>query len=66
MQRDNYFRVTSYVIVDGESLADMLFEADMAIRYDGGEKAHKWCNPINEKKTHIITRAHFYFFYSLH
>ena len=48
MQRYNYFRVTSYVIVDGESLADMLFEADMAIRYDGGEKAHKWCNPINE------------------
>jgi hypothetical protein len=48
MQRDNYFRVTSYVIVDGESLADMLFEADMAIRYDAGEKAHKWCNPINE------------------
>ena len=48
MQRDNYFRVTFYVIVDGKSLADMLFEADMAIRYDCGEKAHKWCNPINE------------------
>ena len=48
MQRGNYFRIASDVIVDGESLADMLIEAGMAIRYDGRKKAHKWCGPINE------------------
>ena len=31
------------VIVDGENLADMLIEAGVAIRYDGGKKTHKWC-----------------------
>ena len=44
MQRGNYFRIASDVIVDGESLADMLIEAGMAVRYDGGKKAYKWCN----------------------
>ena len=44
MQRGNYFRIASDVIVDGESLAGMLIEARMAVRYDGGKKAHKWCN----------------------
>ena len=48
MQRGNYFRIASDVIVDGESLADILIEAGMAVRYDGGKKAHKWCDPINE------------------
>ena len=43
MQRGNYFRIASDVIVDGESLADMLIEAGMAIRYDGRKKSHKWC-----------------------
>ena len=23
-------------------------EAGMAVRYDGGKKTHKWCDPINE------------------
>ena len=32
MQRGNYFRIVSDVIVDGESLGDMLIEAGMAIR----------------------------------
>ena len=48
MQRGNYFRVASDVIVDGESLEDMLIETGMAVRYDGGKKAHKWCDSINE------------------
>ena len=48
MQRGNYFRIASDVIVDGESLADILIEAGMAVRYDGGKKTHKWCDPINE------------------
>ena len=48
MQRGNYFRIASDVIVDGESLADMLIEAGMAIKYEGGKKTPKWCDPINE------------------
>jgi hypothetical protein len=48
MQRGNYFRVASDVVVDGEILADMRIEAGMAVRYDGGKKAHKWCDSINE------------------
>jgi len=36
------------VRLNGESLADVLSEADMAVRYDGGKKTHKWCDPINE------------------
>ena len=43
MQRGKYFRIAADVFVDGESLADMLIEAGMAIRYDGGKKTHKWC-----------------------
>ena len=31
------------VIVDGENLADVLVEAGMAVKYDGGKKTHKWC-----------------------
>ena len=41
MQRGNYFRVASDVIVDGKSLADMRIEADMAVNYDVGKKTHK-------------------------
>ena len=48
MQRGNYFRVAFDVVVYGESLADMRIEAGMAVRYDGGKKAHKWCDSINE------------------
>jgi micrococcal nuclease len=43
MQRGNYFRIASDVIVDGESLADILIEAGMAVRYDGGKKNSRWC-----------------------
>jgi micrococcal nuclease len=43
MDRGKYFRIAADVIVDGENLADMLIEAGMAVRYDGGKKIHKWC-----------------------
>ena len=43
MERGKYFRIAADVFVDGESLADMLIEAGMAVRYDGGKKTHKWC-----------------------
>ena len=43
MERGKYFRIAADVYVDGESLGDMLIEAGMAVRYDGGKKTHKWC-----------------------
>ena len=43
MERGKYFRIAADVIVDGENLADILIEAGMAVRYDGGKKTHKWC-----------------------
>ena len=43
MERGKYFRIAADVIVDGENLADMLVEAGVAVRYDGGRKNHKWC-----------------------
>ena len=43
MQRGKYFRIAADVIVDGEDLGNMLVEAGMAIRYDGGKKTRKWC-----------------------
>ena len=43
MERGKYFRIAADVIVDGENLADVLIEAGMAIRYDGGKKTKKWC-----------------------
>jgi micrococcal nuclease len=43
MRRGKHFRIAADVIVDGESLADGLVEAGMAVPYDGGKKTHKWC-----------------------
>jgi hypothetical protein len=36
-------KIEKDVIVDGESIGDLLVEAGMAVRYDGGRKTHKWC-----------------------
>jgi micrococcal nuclease len=43
MKRGKYFRIAADIIVDGESLSDLLIEAGMAIKYTGGKKTHKWC-----------------------
>jgi micrococcal nuclease len=43
MERGKYFRIAADVYVDGENLADVLVEAGVAVRYDGGNKTHKWC-----------------------
>ncbi len=43
MERGKYFRIAADVFVDGESLADILIETGMAIRYHGGKKTHNWC-----------------------
>ena len=43
MKRGKYFRIAADVVVDGENLADVLIDAGMAVRYDGGKKTHNWC-----------------------
>jgi len=43
MERGKYFRIAADVIVDGENFADVLIEAGMPVKYDGGKKTHKWC-----------------------
>jgi len=43
MERGRYFRIAADVFADGESLSEMLVEAGMAIRYNGGKKTHNWC-----------------------
>ena len=43
MERGKYFRIAADIIVDGESLGDLLVEAGMAVRYDGGKKTKNWC-----------------------
>jgi len=43
MERGKYFRIAADVIVDGENLADVLIEAGMPVKYDGGKKTHKCC-----------------------
>jgi len=44
MKRGKYFRIAADVFVDGDNLADILIEAGMAIKYNGGKKTHKWCD----------------------
>ena len=43
MERGKYFRIAADVYADGENLADILIEAGVAVQYDGGKKAQKWC-----------------------
>jgi micrococcal nuclease len=48
MQRSSYFRIAADVIVYSEILANTLVETGIAVKYEGGKKTHKWCDPINE------------------
>ena len=43
MERGKYFRIAADVFVDGENLGDVLMEAGMAVRYNGGKKTNRWC-----------------------
>ena len=43
MERGKYFRIAADVYVDGENLGDLLIEAGIAVKYDGGKKIHQWC-----------------------
>jgi micrococcal nuclease len=44
MERGKYFRIAADVIVGGENLGDILVDAGVAIRYDGGKKTKNWCD----------------------
>jgi micrococcal nuclease len=43
MQRGKYFRIVADVYVDGKSLANILLEKKLAVRYSGGTKIKDWC-----------------------
>ena len=43
MQRGKYFRIVADVYVDDKSLADLLIQDNLAVRYDGGAKIKDWC-----------------------
>lgn len=43
MGRGKYFRIVADVYVDGINIKDLLFEADLAVAYNGGTKTHDWC-----------------------
>lgn len=44
IKRDKYFRVLADVIFDGQSLAQHLLDAKLAVAYDGGHKDKvDWC-----------------------
>ena len=40
------FRIAADVLVVGEDLGNMLVEAGVAARYDGGKKSRKWCKQV--------------------
>ena len=42
-ERGKYFRLVADVYLNGENLADILFEKGYARKYDGG-KRESWCN----------------------
>ena len=43
IQRGKYFRIVADVYVDGFSLADVLIQNKLVVRYDGGTKVKDWC-----------------------
>ena len=48
VSRDKYFRLVADIIVnpgtpDELNIKDALFEAGLAVPYDGGKKTHSWC-----------------------
>ena len=44
LQRGKYFRLVADIYADGENLADILIDAGMAVKYDGGKKNVHWCD----------------------
>ncbi|WII71532.1 thermonuclease family protein [Bdellovibrio sp. 22V] len=53
VQRDKYFRILADVIVDGQSLKDILLKNNLAYAYDGGTKKHPdWCKVLRSPANH--------------
>ena len=44
LQRGKYFRLVADIYADGENLADILIDAGMAVKYEGGKKNVRWCD----------------------
>jgi len=42
LQRGKYFRIVADVFIDDIRIADLLLEAGLAVRYDGGKKTKDW------------------------
>lgn len=43
LKRGKYFRIIADVIVDGESLGELLIDNNLAVPYGGGTKVKDWC-----------------------
>ena len=43
IKKGKYFRIVADVYVDGVNLADLLFEANLAVPYFGKKKTYDWC-----------------------
>ena len=43
MKRGKYFRIVADVYADGKSLADILIQNKLAVKYNGGTKTKNWC-----------------------
>ncbi|GEM_PF-534637 len=47
IQRGKYFRILADIEFDGEDLATILLEQNLAVRYSGGKRDYNWCQESN-------------------
>lgn len=51
VERGKYFRLVANVIIDGESLAEILLENKFAVTYDGNKKPNvDWCKLLKSRQ----------------
>ena len=43
ISRGKYFRLVADVYADGVNITDALFEAELAVVYNGRKKTYNWC-----------------------
>ena len=48
--RGKYFRILADIEFDGQDLATMLLDEELAIPYSGGARTYNWCNEPQQKK----------------
>ncbi len=57
IKRGKYFRIVADVIVDGNSLSDLLLKKHLAYRYDGGTKRKiNWCRHLKRLPASILNK----------